>query len=535
MVGEKSFYDDKYKYITIVPSEFYNVLFIGIFFLFFFLLFIWLGRRAKSRNQSETQKLKAVKHVKDITTTSGEESISSTTQFVDVCPINQCAVSIATGVKRCPQGNSTIIYNIGQEVCSLPDRCSSEKLPFAELSSGETNESGICEPGRRCRCLAKKVCASEVTAYFQLQNGNATEVFTFAQKLKPDGEDLVLDSLGDQFCKINPNYLDSLKGCVFDKTQNPLTNIVNCISGNPCERGVLSYNVDSKPSRQFGQYDPVLKNLTKNKSTVPYYMDPYFFTVSCVTGKPCYTGDPISSSVERSRYFPDADSALSNITYFVFQGYKDDTLSYLAYLNKIEKSVLMDDNKIKINKKGNIVDDRIKNDKLVDDTLLLIRRETSLYYSVWNPLTGRNECIRKRPFLLASFNIDTTSVPDPDNILINKSGTLKSVYAYVSEGLDDNNEIIEVWSGRDFSQYQQVKGIDGKNRLWYNGDTSDVKNRLDVTVVTDSEGESEGSGGEVVVRGITEDGRLKDFDIIKNGKDYTRTNPPYLVLSQFRY
>jgi hypothetical protein len=70
------------------------------------------------------------------------------------CSAGLCAVSIATGVKRCPSTSTGVVqYNIGFEDCTSQNYCQSPLLPCAVLQNGNLNCNGNCGSGNNlCRC-----------------------------------------------------------------------------------------------------------------------------------------------------------------------------------------------------------------------------------------------------------------------------------------------------------------------------------------------------------------------------------------------
>lgn len=157
------------------------------------------------------------------------------------CPENQCAIDLETGVKRCPENGSVrIVYNNSYESCTAKYYCTSEKLPYAILSSGETDTFGVCDDDVICRCTDKIVCPNYVTATINLRNGNNYSSqaeflnYYFIQRVgDPDSvtgyEGIPIDKnrQNKEFCAINPSYTNRMdNGCNFANTD---VDILGCL------------------------------------------------------------------------------------------------------------------------------------------------------------------------------------------------------------------------------------------------------------------------------------------------------------------
>ena len=89
------------------------------------------------------------------------------------CLPQQCAVNLATGLKRCGATPGEVVaVNPAVEVCSNPFTCSDPVLPYALQSDGSTNNLGQCQAGVECRCLRQPRCPQYVTSYFTRSNGD---------------------------------------------------------------------------------------------------------------------------------------------------------------------------------------------------------------------------------------------------------------------------------------------------------------------------------------------------------------------------
>jgi len=161
---------------------------------------------------------------------------------LEECPEGECAIDLGTGVKRCPQNNNTrIVYNRAFEGCSAKFFCSCEQLPYAVLSSGETDTFGVCETDVECRCSADIVCPKYVVSSFNLNNGSSFSGlrkdlnYYFDQTTLDDDKVVGYDSIvipegstNVQFCIINPSYSDRIAGgCQFVNGDNDILGCLN--------------------------------------------------------------------------------------------------------------------------------------------------------------------------------------------------------------------------------------------------------------------------------------------------------------------
>lgn len=159
---------------------------------------------------------------------------------LEECPENECAIDLETGVKRCPENGSVrVVYNSAYESCTAKYFCTSKELPYAILSSGETDSFGVCDDDAVCRCTDKVVCPNYVTASINLRDGNnyssRNELlnYYFIQRVgDPDnvtgyqGININPSRRNKEFCTINPSYTDRMNtGCDFTNTD---TDILGC-------------------------------------------------------------------------------------------------------------------------------------------------------------------------------------------------------------------------------------------------------------------------------------------------------------------
>jgi hypothetical protein len=158
------------------------------------------------------------------------------------CPENECAIDLNTGVKRCPQNSNTrIVYNQAYEACTSKFFCTSDQLPYAILSSGETDNFGVCEKDVVCRCTDSIVCPKYVVSKINLRNGNNYSSkndqlsYYFDQTTLDENDVTGYDSItidssnqASEFCRINPSYIDRMSGgCDFVNSDR---DILGCFS-----------------------------------------------------------------------------------------------------------------------------------------------------------------------------------------------------------------------------------------------------------------------------------------------------------------
>lgn len=165
-------------------------------------------------------------------------------QGLEECPENDCAVDLETGVKRCPEnGKKNVVFNRAYETCSSRFFCTSDLLPFAVLSSGETDTFGVCEDEVICRCTDKIICPNYVSATINLRYGsnyidrNTDLDYYFSQRVADadnvtgyEGIKIDANRINKEFCQINPSYTDRMTvGCDFSNTDN---DILGCKDSN---------------------------------------------------------------------------------------------------------------------------------------------------------------------------------------------------------------------------------------------------------------------------------------------------------------
>jgi len=76
------------------------------------------------------------------------------TKVVTRCEPGLCAITLATGIKRCPASNSEqLVYDQIFEDCTSRNYCQSQSAPCATLAGGILNCAGNCGTGNdQCNC-----------------------------------------------------------------------------------------------------------------------------------------------------------------------------------------------------------------------------------------------------------------------------------------------------------------------------------------------------------------------------------------------
>lgn len=278
----------------------------------------------------------------DLTQDNSVHGKTSLKRVLESCPVGMCAIDVISGTKRCPGSEVvSLTYDPSSEVCTYPDSCPIE-IPFALNPDGSTNESGACSAGLICRCSKEEYCANNVTAKFVVKNGipnvdmGQFKNYVIEQEvsLNPSGafNRITKDDPAKDFCKINPAFTDRVVGgCNLNFSEADPVNcfargncigaaltganyasMVTCQANNPCQSGVLAYNVDDKEAYEFNQY---------NGSNIDEYMnDSQFYTVGCTVGKPCDISllttetNKLADIEATNRFFPDFDELAGNST-----------------------------------------------------------------------------------------------------------------------------------------------------------------------------------------------------------------------------
>jgi hypothetical protein len=176
------------------------------------------------------------------------------------CQAGLCGTNIYNGEKRCPRYSTDVVLIDGSyEVCNSRFTCDNPKTPYALLTNGSTNLSGVCDTDTICRCLTYAQCATHVTTLFQSVNGTSysnSRSMTFNQI--PMSSDLGTDNvtftdLSVNFCGIKTNNLNRLSpgSCTFsdfDYNTNNNSKVyfsTECINSNPCSLGIMAFDTNN--------------------------------------------------------------------------------------------------------------------------------------------------------------------------------------------------------------------------------------------------------------------------------------------------
>lgn len=221
-------------------------------------------------------------------------------KFLGSCNRGQCAINLTTGIKRCPLGENTIIYDQRIEACTNKFSCDNQKLPFPVLSDGSTGKTKYCEKGVECRCQKVPLCPSNNLSYFNfitvpITKENIIEIEVKQSALENPGEENIVLQNSNQFCKIIPSQATQiLNSCDWEQSsysplncKNKLQYGLNLNFGEGNEIGSInssSYiNYFDKFSTNYQQ--PIL-NILLN----PGYNDLESYNIFVTTDKPNIPG-----------------------------------------------------------------------------------------------------------------------------------------------------------------------------------------------------------------------------------------------------
>lgn len=140
------------------------------------------------------------------------------------CPRGQCATSLVTGTKRCPEDDQMEMeYQPGLEVCNSRFLCDNRITPFASQADGSSQINGVCEEGVECACYSRLYCADYISSIFTASNGNATDPLpsqriSFPQQnaYNAQGAKLAFQNPALNFCTVPISWLPlATPGCGF--------------------------------------------------------------------------------------------------------------------------------------------------------------------------------------------------------------------------------------------------------------------------------------------------------------------------------
>lgn len=187
-----------------------------------------------------------------------QDSEGQTSRITDVptlpCPVDQCATSLITGLKRCPPPGEQIDSYPAIEVCNSAFLCDNIVTPYAVRSDGSASSSGVCDTiaglPTTCSCQRRPTCQSYLTSMYQSTGGSASnplagqrisfiQVPAFQASGVPNSY-----TPGSQFCTVPLSWLP-LAGCGF--VPGGFTNTMDraalqtCMDlGNACQTGILA-------------------------------------------------------------------------------------------------------------------------------------------------------------------------------------------------------------------------------------------------------------------------------------------------------
>ena len=293
-----------------------------------------------------------------------------------ICSKNMCVMDRKTGIKRCPEKDNRLTYNIFLEVCVNENECNFEKLPYAVNTDGSSNSNILCDHPR-CRCINKVLCPTKNLSSFKV---TTSEFNVFENNIYDyDVTEIVprenfSDQIGFSNIEINPRRGDTCNitpsqtqyltsGCDFSNSDfdpigceetpllpgfGELKDTVECVNSTEpnyknmlmctqedreiCKKGSMSYNYDQEVtsqltenfSRRFCQQEFLGAN---------YLNSPINNTISCTGGPGCNgyfldkTAEEYSLSLNidpEDRYFPKFE--IDGIRNVLFGKFKQTTI-----------------------------------------------------------------------------------------------------------------------------------------------------------------------------------------------------------------
>ena len=169
------------------------------------------------------------------------------------CPTGQCAINKVTGIKRCPEKDSSIVnYDTITEACTKSNTCDYSALSFSVLPDGSTSETGVCQDNETCRCTNQLKCNPDIISTFEITYGSnytpTNDNYTIQQNVSktynPGLENLTIKNPATEFCVINPGFTNKMTtGC-------DLTNGIN--DKLDCENitSIRLQNITTSPEEQ---------------------------------------------------------------------------------------------------------------------------------------------------------------------------------------------------------------------------------------------------------------------------------------------
>ena len=156
--------------------------------------------------------------------------------FIEQCDPKHCVINIKTGIKRCPDGDNSLVYDNRVEACTKIDTCDSSFQPYAVQEDGSVTKSNFCGKGINCRCTQDLACPYKDLSYFNLRtdgftggNYNTIEIYSGLSASKNPGKVSIKPGEND-YCKLNPAELTQIKnGC---ELTNSLGDPINCSDNN---------------------------------------------------------------------------------------------------------------------------------------------------------------------------------------------------------------------------------------------------------------------------------------------------------------
>lgn len=207
------------------------------------------------------------------------------------CPKGKCVIDRVTGVKRCPEGDNSLVYNINEEACTDRNLCELSSLPFSVNSDGSTTTrlSDVDE----CRCINKELCPSKDLVKFRqyvpdYSFYSTTNNYDYIVEQISDPEqqqfgyqNIEIDK-SDETCSVNPKQTDHIRnGCDFSNTE---TDPLECNNFGVFEFGELYNNeLNEIGTITAGESDKKITVRLSNQDS--FSLTKGFFRVNNTVGK----------------------------------------------------------------------------------------------------------------------------------------------------------------------------------------------------------------------------------------------------------
>jgi len=193
----------------------------------------------------------------------------------NLLPCSECAVNINTGIKICSKQGETLLINPAEQVCSSQFLCDNPVLPYAILSDGSTNFSGVCENNIPCSCSNSQKCPSYISSAFITTNGDPYD--------QPEGQRMAFSQISGNGEIIS--FTNSTTFCQIPYSWLPYGICPNmtCFEGNDCPLGEQLQQCMTLPFITNPVVNPCYQGnlaVLSNEDFVPSLTDDYLSTAS---------------------------------------------------------------------------------------------------------------------------------------------------------------------------------------------------------------------------------------------------------------